>query len=295
MESSFILRAAPRVRRPAPHLVALIRSPADHQLLSNVVPRNRIVFCSSGSAVLSESDGAAGIVCEAGVLDPLSLARLADSVAARGGACLLVLRVRPDRRHLHDLLAVTRTSAAVLVSLSDHDDLAALAQRVLSGDEPSSCTTHLVGRVEGVIPVAAREIVCGTLALGAKRTAVGVLAQFVGLSERTLTWWLRRAGAPHARTLLAWSLGLHLTWRTAILRWPLKRAASVAGFSDGRSCARYLRRNLDRSPRCLEREVGFWELASEFERMLSGSRPMNASIPAAETDPFLRAAAVLHP
>jgi hypothetical protein len=88
------------------------------------------------------------------------------------------------------------------------------------------------------------------------------VAGALGRSTSSLRSWLaairrERSALPSFPGLNAHFVALHLVWRRERLRWPIKRAAAAAGFSDDKACAGYLRYHLGQTTAQLLRAGGF--------------------------------------
>jgi AraC-like DNA-binding protein len=108
------------------------------------------------------------------------------------------------------------------------------------------------------------DIAVACILRGVPRSGVRAIAKIFAVSPRTVERRLADSGALSARTLLAWSMSLNVTWRLERGGFTVKRTARSSGFPSAESLAVAVKRQSGHTPAKLSSAVGFDILLDRF-------------------------------
>lgn len=252
-----------------PRIAAFIVTPDDDRALREVAARRYELHLFESPAALAQatfSGRFSHVICE---LLPGRGPELGVSLRTTGSTARLpagtIVRCGLGTHLIPDLLAV-RSPLDLRLSVRGYDSL----QQFDRTDSDVSCRYAIVREAVAHAPHFAQVLVAAVSVLGERRCSVGQLANFCGVSVRTLEWRLHRHALPTARNLLGWCLALHCTWKIQFLGWTLKQTSLDAGFSCTAAFCNYAQRHVGMSPGRISRTKGFHGLLADFVQRIRG-------------------------
>jgi len=272
----FVHEGKDRISAPeAPICVAaLIRGSAERMRFTSVLSRTIVVqFADTAAEVIEQiTDGRVdavivGLHNERGE----SLAPAAQSIRRRFPFVTLVFYLSLVGADVREALALASTIAPNAVIIRDIDDLTAIITRAVHGAREAGASSHIVAMINRVAAPGLTDTLSFIARYATQPLHVADVAQYAGVSRRTLFNQFRRAGLPTVARCIHWLRILHAASRLESPHATVDQVADQLGFASSSTLRHLIKRLTSMTASDIRRAGGFWYLLQRTESVLQGA------------------------
>jgi AraC-like DNA-binding protein len=257
-----------------PTVGALVRDYATQDSVTRQLARVADVHFVENAAALIRT-GVAGevsaVITELGDESGRSIAPMIVELTARAPRVPIVLYDTLNRPAVDRLTEILVPGLSIDFVLRDVEPLVGTVRRALSMTMPPSVSAILLQRFLPLAPLPLHVFVAVAALKAPSGRGLEHLAQWSGITRRTVARRLDAAGWQAPSVLLQTFRALDAVWLMTMYGWSVRRVQELRGFSNRSSIGRLMRRYLGIAPLEL-RETGGFEVALEIaERAIVGN------------------------
>ena len=200
-----------------------------------------------------------------------SLAPAAQSIRRRFPSVTLVFYLSLVGADVREALALASSAAPSAVIIRDHDDLTAIITRAVHGAREAGAASHVIAMVDRVAAPGLTDTLSFIARYATQPLYVTDVAQYAGVSRRTLFNQFRRAGLPTVARCIHWLRILHAAARLESPYVTVEQVADQLGFASSSTLRHLIKRLTSMTASDIRRAGGFWYLLQRTELVLKGA------------------------
>jgi AraC-like DNA-binding protein len=254
-------------------VVALIRGSAERMRFTSTLSRTVTVqFADTAAEIIDQITNGrvdaviVGLHNERGE----SLAPAAQSIRRRFPFVTLVFYLSLVGADVREALALASGITPSAVIIRDIDDVTAIITRAVHGAREAGASSHIVAMINRVAAPGLTDTLSFIARYATQPLHVTDVAQYAGVSRRTLFNQFSRAGLPTVARCIHW---LRILRATALLESPhatVEQVADRLGFASSSTLRHLIKRLTSMTASEIRHAGGFWYLLRRTESVLRG-------------------------
>jgi AraC-like DNA-binding protein len=199
-----------------------------------------------------------------------SLAPAAQSIRRRFPSVTLVFYLSLVGADVREALALASSVAPSAVIIRDIDDFTVTITRAVHGAREAGASSHIVAMINRIAARGLTDTLSFIARHGTQPLHVADVAQYAGVSHRTLFNQFSRAGLPTVARCIHWLRILHAAARLESPHATVEQVAERLGFASSSTLRHLIKRLTSMTASEIRHEGGFWYLLRRTESVLRG-------------------------